>query len=48
MKIALLDLVHDLHSLVGEFFKLHVSRLALYAKPMNDLVAKVSALGNCV
>ena len=48
MKVTLLELevVQDLGMSIEKFFKLHVSRLALEAKPQNHLIAKVGNLGN--
>jgi hypothetical protein len=48
MKVTLLELevVQDLGMSIEEFFKSHMTRLALKAKPQNHLIAKVSDLGN--
>ena len=46
VKISLLDIVQDLCMAIEKLFKLHLSRLALEAKPVNDLFIKVSALGS--
>jgi hypothetical protein len=45
-KISFLDVCQYLDSTVEKFFKLHVCWLASHAKPSNDLVPKVGALGD--
>jgi len=45
-KISFFDVVQYLNSRVEKFFEPHVGWLASQAKPSNDLVPKVGALGN--